>query len=134
MSDPATWEKEADCLARYLVGRPAGTPEKQAYAEAMGKIDIVLTPQEAALWPKMLRSKFWLAGVDGGLALLQPTSPLRRKIFVMLAILEASPAYTAYFLSRDFSPFYLLKVGWAAVRGGARGLIGILLVKAAGVR
>ena len=76
----------------------------------------------------MLNSKWKMACIDAGLAFKDPNNNVRRKLFTMLAILEASPNYTKYFLSRSFSFFYLVKVGLVGTRAVVRAMIGILIV------
>ena len=70
--------------------------------------------------------------VDAGLVLLKPASPLRRKLFTMLAILEASPSYTRDFLSRPFPPYHLLRLAVVCVRAVGRSTAGVAILKLTG--
>jgi hypothetical protein len=129
MSKQEQYYEEADCIALYVVGEHAGIREKRIYAEAMRKLNINLTGAEEALWQSMLNSKTQMACIDGGLALLRPASQLRRKLFIMVAVLEASPHYTDHFLSRRFSFSYLVKIGLIGMRAICRGIAGIIILK-----
>jgi hypothetical protein len=128
MSERSICDVEADSIARYLVGRPPGEREKRIYANAMQIMHLTLGPQEEMLWARMIRSHFWMACIDAGLALRRPAHSLRRKPFVMLAILEASPHYTDCFLSRRFPASYLGRLTWVGLSSAARSAIGILLL------
>src|SRR5580658_1506243 len=89
---------EADQIALYIVGKHAGEREKALYLRAMATLDTALTGAEEALWASMIRSRRTLAWADAGLALLRPSSVLRRKLLLMVAILEASPDFAEHFL------------------------------------
>jgi len=133
MKDTDTHHGEADRIALYLVGRPAGERERIIYSQAMDRLSLRMTEAEARLWSSMLRSRRRMARVDAGLALLRPTSVLRRKLLLMLAILETSPEFADSFLPGRCPPFKALGVAGAAVRGAFRGIAGVVLVKWAGL-
>lgn len=119
---------DAERIGNYLLGISISDSEKQTYALAMEKLNIHLNNYEQALWSEMLMSKSRMAFLDAGLALKDPNNNARRKLFTMLAILEASPTYTDYFLSRNFSGGYLFKIIGVGTRAICRGVIGIVLV------
>jgi hypothetical protein len=120
--------REAEQISLYLLGVSPAEKEKNTYANAMQQLNIPFSSYEQALWNGMLKSKWRMACIDAGLALKDPGNNARRKLFTMLAILEASPAYASDFLSRDFSFFYLFKVGFAGIRAVCRAMFGILMV------
>src|SRR5215510_7923145 len=102
MNDLQIYCHEADTISFYLIGKLPSQREKDLYAAAMQRLNIVLNEKETLLWGKMLKYKRLMAFYDAGLALTNPSSSIRRKIFVMLAILETSPGYTDYFLPLPF--------------------------------
>jgi hypothetical protein len=95
----------------------------------MQQLEIPLSNYEKLLWKTMLKSKWRMACIDAGLALKEPANNVRRKIFTMLAILEASPNYSTYFFSRKFSFFYLFKIGLVGIRSVIRALVGLIFIK-----
>lgn len=119
---------EAEQISNYLLGISAHDSEKNTYADAMQKLNIRFSEYEQALWNNMLKNKWRMACIDAGLALKDPNNNVRRKLFTMLAILEASPNYTFYFLSRNFSFFYLFKLGAVGLRAVVRAMAGIIIV------
>lgn len=128
MENKSIATQEAEQISNYLLGTPIQDSEKNTYADAMQKLNIQFSVYEQALWSSMLKSKWKMACIDAGLALKEPNNNARKKLFTMLAILEASPNYTKHFLSRKFSFFYLFKVGLAGIRAVVRASIGIIIV------
>ena len=120
---------EAEQITDYLLSVPVQEHEKNTYADAMQKLNIQFSDYENALWKSMMKSKWRMASIDAGLALKEPNNNVRRKLFTMLAILEASPNYTSYFLSKKYSFFYIFKIGAIGIRAVRRALIGIFIVK-----
>lgn len=128
MEDKQTYIFEAEQIGYYLLGIHVLHSEKNTYADAMQKLNISLSNYDLLLWKTMLKSKSRMACIDAALALKEPNNNVRRKLFTMLAILEASPNYTTYFLSRNFSPFYIIKIGWVGMRAVFRAAIGIMII------
>ena len=74
------------------------------------------------------RHPWALPFIDAGAGLLQPESVVRKKIFLMTAILEATPAYAEFFLPRrEAVPHLLLDLTWQALRGGLKIAVGLPL-------
>jgi hypothetical protein len=119
---------EAEQVSLYLLGISPGEKEKSTYAAAMQKLDIQFSGYEKALWDSMLKSRRRMACLDAALAFREPGNNTRRKLFTMLAILEASPDHTSYFLSRDFSFFYFFKIGLVGMRAVWRAMTGTIML------
>jgi hypothetical protein len=122
-------DKEAQVLSKYLVGEECPTEIAVRYEEAVNKLNAVLSRQEQQIWDRMLSSRLYLKLIDSGLAITSPQSALRKRIFIMLAILEASPEYTLYFLPQKRSVFYIIPLGFKAALSAVYLLAGTLLVK-----
>ena len=120
---------EAEQITDYLLSIPVMENEKNNYVDAMMQLNIQFTKYENALWKFMLKSKWRMASVDAALALKEPNNNVRRKLFTMLAILEASPNYTSYFLSKNYSRFYLFKLIGVGIRSIGRAMVGVIIVK-----
>ena len=129
MENNSNYFFEAEQISNYLLSVSIRESEKNKYADAMQKLNIQFSEYEQILWTSMLKSKWRMACIDSGLALKDPNNLVRRKVFTMLAILEASPHYTSYFLSRNFSIFYIFKLGLVGVRAVSRAIVGIFMVK-----
>lgn len=122
-------QQEAQRLSQYLVGESAPPQAVVDYWSAIDRLQCGLTEQERYVWARMMQSQIILRSVDAGLALLRPASELRKRIFIMLAILETEPALADRFLPIDRSPTYLVVIGWKGVRAVLSALVGLILVK-----
>jgi hypothetical protein len=128
-----TFDNEPDKLSMYLVGKPCTQAIKEAFADAVIKLDITFTPNQEKLYRSMLRSKFTLRAVDGGLLFINRDSVLRKRIFVMLCLLEASKDYTEYFLPQKRNWLHFFYIGIITSWAFFTALLGILIIKSAKV-
>lgn len=126
---PLPLNQEARRIARYLLNEEPFPDEVDRYVKALDSGAAGFTTQgEQRLWGLAMRSKFWLGLVDAGMAIRGPHSPIRHRIYLMLALLEASPRHTAHFLSKPYGPIIL---GGHVLRSGLavlRSLAGFILV------
>jgi hypothetical protein len=120
---------EAIILSKYLLGQGSSEQEDKLYHEAMTRLNILLTGQEAKVWKYMMTHPRSVPYIDAALALTKPNGNIRRKIFVMLAILEASPTHSDQFLPLRFNSLYFFKVMYSSIRSVLRALTGIILLK-----
>jgi hypothetical protein len=67
--------------------------------------------------------------VDAGLALTKRNSGVRKKLLLMSAILEATPQYYSYFLSKNESPLYVFYITFILAKSFFKALVGIALLK-----
>jgi len=122
-------QREAGVVARRLIGRDATPAERMRYAEAVARRGIPLTAREARLWQRVIAHPRLFNSVDGALALVRPTSGIRQRGYIMLAVLEASPQHVDLFLARERArPLVVLSVIGAAVAGALRVPLGLLVV------
>lgn len=129
MKEHKEYALEADRITNYLISALPKDQERMNYISAMNSFDLKLTDYDSMLLSSMLKSKWHMACIDAGLAIKDPKNQVRRKIFTMLAILEASPNYTDYFLSKYFSFFYFIKIGFVGCRSIIRAFVGIVIIK-----
>jgi hypothetical protein len=121
--------REAEILSQYLIGQLPAEKEKMLYADAMQKLDISFSHAEEKQWRFLMKNKLLIPFIDSALAVKNPSSSIRRKIFIMLAILEASPNYTEYFLPKKHSPIYMVKIFFVGIRAITRRILGLFLLK-----
>ncbi|WP_299246643.1 hypothetical protein [uncultured Aquimarina sp.] len=124
----ADYNEEAKKITWYLISAPLQDEEALRYVEAMSLLKIELNHYESILFSNMLENKWRMASIDAALALKDPNNNVRRKLFVMLAILEASPNYTKYFLARDFSVFYYFRLILISFRSVIRAILGLIIL------
>jgi hypothetical protein len=103
--------REAEVLACYFLGSPPNREFIDRYCRAVElRPSGELGPGELRLWRAALSSRWRLRLVDAGLAMHDPYSPIRQRLLLMLAILEASPRYCDEFLPRSYGAWGLLRV------------------------
>lgn len=77
-----------------------------------------------------IRRHPWALGfVDAGLTLIDSTSEIRHRIYIMFSILESSPRYHDRFLPVRRGRWYPAVVGATVVAGVVKTVIGTFLVK-----
>jgi hypothetical protein len=130
-SKPAL-KQEAQILTVYLLHRTPSKQHTQLYARAVSSQKFDESNQSKTLHAG-LRHPRLLPYLDAYDALFRPNSVLRRRLYLMFAILEASPDFTELFLPHKRSKWYLLAVGMVGARGVCRLAIGLILVKAGGL-
>ncbi len=114
---------EATTFTTYLVHKKATPHAKQLYATAIsGTRDDKIV--------RFARKHRWSVGfLDAGSALLSPHCELRRRLYLMFAILETQPGFADDFLPQQRSPLYILVIGWIGIRSILRAAVGVVLVK-----
>jgi hypothetical protein len=121
---------EAEVFGRYLLKQSPDAQTKERYAVAMARSVQPITSQDSKLLQFCVAHPGAIGAVDGGLALTQPTSEIRRRLYIMFAVLESSPLYAHYFLPQKRSWFYLAYCFWVGVHASARAVAGVVLLKA----
>ena len=127
-------EREASVLARYLIGEEPRPEEAVRYALAIEAAALPLERErDRRLWALAMRTPSALGFVDAGLALTDPYSPVRQRVCLMLAVLEASPAHTRHFLSAAYPRAALLGLGLRMAGAALRSACGLALVRSWGI-
>jgi hypothetical protein len=132
-------ELEARCFARYLLGRELeGHPLEQAFVERYARALAALAEEPGQADPvlEMARRAPWLLPfLDAGAALFARQTPLRRRLLIMTAILEASPDFVGHFMIEEATLGSVSKALLSAgIRTALTAPIGGLLLVLAGTR
>lgn len=122
-----TLSAQADFIANYLVGRPASNKVKELYEEAI-TLGYHETPSEDRVLNYWLHHPRSLEALDSGLALVDPNAELRRRVFIMFAILESFPEYSESFLSKK-ARIVNFEIIYTGIRAVCMAIIGVVLVK-----
>lgn len=125
---------EANLIANYLIGMRPNDRVKARYEDAIHTLNVELDGVDGRLWKIVTRFPFSFRIIDGGLAIVRPTSSIRRKVLIMLALLEASPEYCEYFLPRGFGPLYALNIVLTGARAALAAIIGYIVLKLMGIK
>lgn len=124
-------EDVAQAIARHLIGEEALPAETARWREAVGMHGALIEyERDRRLWAMLMRRPALIGVVDAGLALADPHGPVRHRLFLMLAVLEASPQHTPRFLSQPFSRWALSGLALRMAAAALRATIGLVLVLA----
>lgn len=124
------YSEQADTIARYLVGRPASNKVKKLYEFAI-KQGITSAEENDKILRYWIKHPWSLELLDSGLAITNGNAELRRRIYVMFAILESFPEYSKFFLARKafiLSPAILI----TGIRAVTMAILGVIFVKVIG--
>lgn len=126
--------READILARYVVGRAPGADVVARYgAASRGLWPGPPAPGDAARLAFVRRHPWSIGPLDAAAALLDPGGLLRGKVLVASAILETTTAHADAFLPRATSlPALLWRLAASGVAGAAHAAVGLVLWRVAG--
>jgi hypothetical protein len=122
-------EKEAEIIGKYLSGRKINSQAKELYINAVESNSFKYSRKDLKIQAFFARFPFMIGMLDGGSALVFRQSVLRKKIFLMLAILETIPEYASIYFCRRQSVLFLVKYFFTGLRGVVRGVCGAVLVK-----
>ncbi|HTM58564.1 MAG TPA: hypothetical protein VL123_09140 [Candidatus Udaeobacter sp.] len=122
-------DRIAIAIARGLIGEDPTADEIARWKRA---VEIAALPlasgRDRALWDLIQRSPRMIGPVDAGLAFLDPHSPVRQRLYLMLAVLEASPAHVGRFIAGDEPVGALLGLIPRGIAAAFRSAVGIVLV------
>jgi len=134
MATPPAIQDAARCLARALVGEDPAPEEAARFEQAVRlRAPVLGSARDHALWRLAMRGPQWTRLVDAGLAIADPWSPVRLRVCLMLAILEASPHHVRRFLPEPWSPWTPPALLARAALAAARAALGLVLVRSHGV-
>jgi hypothetical protein len=133
-SSPVPTPEDALRIGRAIVGETPTAEEIARWIDAVATVALPLAgARDARLWRLARRGGPWTNLVDAGLGLLDPHSPVRHRLYLMLAVLEASPAHVRRFEPRATSPAAaMLGLFARGALGAVRAVVGAVVVAWAG--
>lgn len=118
---------EEEIIVRYLVGKQATPRVVASYRYALQNIAVDFSNEQQRLWNLCMKRPWLIPHVDAWLGFRQPDHPVRKKIFIMLGVLETQPDYSEFFLPSRHSFIYLLNICvasiWAIIKIGTGRMI-----------
>jgi hypothetical protein len=120
---------EAELFGRYLT---KDTPSKKIvtlYEKAMNRTANKVSKSDEKALAFVGKCPWSIGFIDAGLAIVRPQSEVRRRLYVMFSILEATPEYATQFLPQDQPWWYVFVVVWAGIKAVVKALLGVALVK-----
>jgi len=125
---PDTYRQEAVQFSRYLISEDPTPAEVDRYARACECFGLGESRADPVL-AACIRHPSWIGLLDGACALMEPHHPLRRKLAVLTAILEASPEHVESFLPPSGGRLRcFLVLATSAMLAGFRATVGLPLL------
>ena len=121
--------REANIFGRYILKKQPNDYCIFLYEQAMQRLNISLDSKEKRILKFILKNIWSIGMIDASLAMFDRNSQIRKKIFVMLAILETSPDYCEYFIPNKASPLYIIYIYIMGCKAILKALAGRLLLK-----
>lgn len=121
-------QNEALILGRYLVHSNISIELQERYEQAL-KFSPIFEDKSTHFFEKALKNKWLIPYFDAGFALTNPNCMFRKKIFLMLALLEATPDYCSHFIQKKATIFDYLTFILVGIRSVFRAVFGLLLLK-----
>ena len=121
--DEAVLRKECRQISRYLLNVEPATEIIDRYVTACRKLWATEQEPELLWWQKHPRM---LPLLDAATGLLRPQSLLRKKILLVAALLETTPAHSEFFLRPPpRMPWILMTLAGQVTLAAAKTLLGI---------
>lgn len=120
---------QAQVFSNYLVKRSASSHSTKVYKTILQASPAQASSTGVGLLDYALKHPHALPYLDAYLGFFKPTAELRRRVYIMLAVLESEPDYWDYFLPKKRGSLYLMSVGLIGLRSVFRLLAGTIFVK-----
>jgi hypothetical protein len=121
-------EKEAVLLTRYLAKKSPSPEVIKLYEQALQAIPFQFNEKEMRTWNYCMQHPWALGFIDAGLAFGQTYNPVRKRIYIMLAILETQSAYNDSFLPKERSFMYNISIFFCLVKASFKLVVGKILL------
>jgi len=122
-------KQEAILFGKYYLKVTPNDRVISLYSNAInGSIDPISSISKDIIF--VHRHPWSLRFVDSGAAIVKPQSEIRKRLYTMFAILEASSEYYDLFLPKKRNAIYIVIIGLTACAAVVRALVGIFIVKA----
>jgi hypothetical protein len=122
-------ELEAKLFTNYLIKMRANQTTLSLYKEAIGNGK--LNKNDQKLLNFILKYPMSIGAIDAALVFYNPYSEIRRRLYIILAILEASPDYYDAFLPKKRNSLYIIFVLYSCVRALIKIPFGLFIIKVA---
>lgn len=122
--------KEVEIIVKYLTGKQAEEKVILEYTLGITNKKLMFNEAEEKVWKIVLKYPIILGIIDGGLFYVDKFSVIRKRIYLMLAILETRPLYYDCFFSKNQKVLLsVLAVVYYGVKGMLTVIFGIILLK-----
>ena len=124
------YDREISAFAHYYLGDDVKEAIKQRYAKYMHTYPGSTNEKDIATLDFAVNHPWSIKLLDAGLAIISPQAELRRRLYVMFALIEADREYAHLFLAQKKSKLYLLNLFFVGIGAVIKMVAGIVLAKA----
>ena len=122
-------KKEVSIIFEYLQGNAVFNPlVNKLYSAAIDKPSNTISARDAKLLNMVQHHPWTLKFIDSGLAIIYPSSEVRRRVFIMISILESMPEYSEDFLPKERSIWYVAAVSYSIFSALVKALLGSIII------
>jgi len=121
-------EDELSVLTRYLIQREPTELSRELYAKLVGQSSFQWEKQDEKIWRRMIANPLLIPFVDGALGLWKPYSPIRKRIYATLTLLETIPEYHDYFLPQAQPKWIYARLTFFGLRAVVCCILGTLML------
>jgi hypothetical protein len=121
-------EKEAEIFSKYLVKSSVSGELKKRYVLACQKLKPSGNLRDEKILSFAVRNPFFLPLLDAGLTFSKHKSLLRKKIMIMLAILETTPEYYEAFTTKNYGGIKWVGIFFRACGAVSKMIIGKIIL------
>jgi hypothetical protein len=121
-------DKEAAIFSKYLINALPTQADIKLYKDAVASSPSI-SKSDQKLLAYIHKHPWSLRFIDAALPFYRPHSEVRRRIYLILAILEASPDHSDAFIPNRKSPLYILRVGISMMGAIVKLACGLVIVR-----
>ena len=120
--------REAEIFSKYLISEIAPTELLERYVRACNKLNLAGTTRDEKILAFVTRNPSFIPCIDAALAYSKHKSLLRKKILIMLAILETTPLYYEKFTTHNYSRAKWIGIGFRGVWAVKKMILGKIIL------
>ena len=129
-----TTTDEANLFCQYIVGSLPSEKVVERYETILHSSPVTISSEDTKIISFVHKHPRLLGAVDSYAALFMPHSEIRRRLYILFAVLESTPEYSEQFLPKDRGALYLFVIAGVSIRTVFRVLLGVIIVNYIGAR
>jgi hypothetical protein len=129
MTNAEQLSQEAEIFGAYFLKEKPTAFVVDLYKQGNEKLKLEVSGKDERILKFILRNRWSVGMMDSGLVFINPHSTVRRKMFIMLAILECQPEYIDLFFTKNQPKIYFFYILWVGFRAFMKAALGVVLVK-----
>ena len=126
--------EEAALFCQYIIDSFPSQEVVHRYETILNSSSVKVTPKDARIIAFAHKHPRMLGAIDSYAALFMPHTEIRRRLYILFAVLESTPEHSEQFLPKDHGALYWLVIAGVSIRTVFRVLLGVIIVNYIGAR